>query len=244
MYDINNDEELDQLVESLMSNITDYFKHFFKKFKYLSDSEFKLLLDVIYGWYYLNYKFTNDIRTNEVDVYNLFEKIKSNNNTELPKKLYRGLSFETINKRDEFIDSIQRNGKITGKVFRLNKDIIYTSWTSNKGLLKKFLPKGEHIPETDKFGLILTLDTYNLDTSNITFSIDLLLDNEIDKKKFMKLVLSEEYRRNKSYIKDTNVSKLDPKEMFGYQHGAVFSLTENEFILNNVPTSICKIQLL
>ena len=79
-----------------------------------------------------------------------------------------------------------------------------------------------------------------LHTDNIFFSIEYLLRTEEERKEFLKLVLEQEHTENQKLVTSAKqVGKLDPNLMFGYQHGAMFSLMEKEFILKRTPISLC-----
>lgn len=232
---------LEGTLQTIIENIKSKFTYFSNKFKYLNDKEFETLLEVVYGWYYLNYKFPDDLEKKELNIHNLFEKIKKNNTNTLPSKLYRGLSFSTKKDLDNFMKEIKRTNKVNGKLFRLNKDTRYTAWSSSKKIAESFLPGGDN-SQNDKFGILLTVNTKQLKNENITFSMNFLLHNESEIKDFLGLVLKNEYNKNQKYIKDNSPKRLEAKTMFGYQHGSIFSVTEDEFILNNVPFDICKLE--
>lgn len=232
---------LEGTLQNMIDNIKSKFTFFSSKFKYLNDKEFQTLLEVVYGWYYLNYKFPDDLEKKEPNIHNLFEKIKKNNTTTIPSKLYRGLSFSTKKDLDNFMKEVKRTNKVNGKLFRLNKDTRYTAWSSSKKMTEAFLPGGDNSGD-NKFGIRLTIDTKQLKNDNITFSMTFLLHNEKEMKDFMGLVLKNEYNKNKKYIKDNSPKNLSAMLMFGYQHGTIFSIIEDEFILNNVPFDICKVE--
>ncbi len=232
---------LEGTLQTIIDNIKSKFMYFSNKFKYLNDKEFETLLNVIYGWYYLNSKFPDNLEKKYPEVYNLFEKIKKNNQMRLPSKLYRGLSFSTKRDRDNFLKEIKQKNLVNGKLFRLNQDTRYTGWSSSKKIAESFLPGGNS-SHHDNFGILLTIDTKFLKANNITFSMTFLLNNESEIKDFLGLVLKNEYNRNQKYIKDNSPKKLEAKTMIGYQHGTIFSVTEDEFILNNVPFDICKVE--
>ena len=231
------------LLEGTLSDIIDGIKSkflfFSSKFKYLDKKEFEILLSVLYGWYYLNYKFPDDLEKKQPHIHNLFEKIKKNNHTPIPPKLYRGLSFSTKKARDNFMKEIKQTNKVNGKLFRLNKDTRYTAWSSSKKVAETFLPGGAN-SHNDEYGILLTVETKQLKDENITFSMTFLLHTENEIRDFLSLVLKNEYNKNQQYIKTNPYNKLNAKKMFGYQHGTVFSITEDEYILNNVPYQICK----
>ena len=224
---------LEGTLQTIIDNIKSKFMYFSNKFKYLNDKEFETLLEVVYGWYYLNYKFPDDLEKKEPQIINLFEKIKKNNPMKLPPKLYRGLSFSNKKDLDNFIKEIKRTNKVNGKLFRLNKDTRYTAWSSSKKISESFLPGGDN-SHNDNYGILLTIDTKKLKDENITFSMTFLLHNENEIKDFLSLVLKNEYNKNQKYIMNNSTKRLNAKMMFGYQHGSLFSVTEDEFILNSL----------
>ena len=242
IYKINKNMLLkESFINRTIESIKSKFNFFSNKFKYLNNHEFETLLNVLYGWYYLNYKFPDDLEKKSPDVIKLFDKIKYNSKINLPLKLYRGLAFSTKKELDNFLSDIKTQNKVNGKLFRLKQDTRYTAWTSSKKLVNQFLPGGDN-SEDYMYGCLLTINTKNLNMDNFTFSMNLLLDKDEDKKEFLNLILKAEYNKNLKYINNTKPKKLDPKVMFGYQHGSVFSLIEDEYILNNVPYNICDIQ--
>ena len=231
---------LEGTLDTILNTIKTKFQFFLNKFKYLNEEEFETLLKVIYGWYYLNYKFPDDLEKRHPEIIKLFNKIKLNSNEKLPSKLYRGLSFATKKDFDNFLKECKTSGLVNGKIFRLNQNTKYTAWSSSKKIAKTFLPGGENSYEGDKFGCLLVLNTKDIDKDNITFGIKMLLTNEEETKEFLQMVLKSESDKNIKYINDTKSKKLDPKKMFGFQHGSVFSVMEDEYILNNVPYNKCK----
>ena len=233
---------LEGIIEDLIKTIKSKFTFFSSKFKYLTKEEFETLLNVLYGWYYLNHKFPDNLESKHPEVIKLFNKIKTNSNTKLPNTLYRGLAFSNKKDMDQFIKEIKDTGKVNGKLFRLKQDTRYTAWSSSKKIATSFLPGGEN-SHHDNYGCLITINTKDLKMDNFTFSIKLLLSNESEIKDFLQLILKMELDKNLKYINDTKSKKLDPRRMFGYQHGSVFSLIEDEYILNNVPFSICKVEV-
>ena len=233
------------ITEGTLTNIINIikskFSFFSSKFKYLSKEEFETLLNVLYGWYYLNYKFPDNLEKKHPNIIKLFDKIKTNTNIKLPLKLYRGLSFENKKDLDQFIKEIKTTGKVNGKLFRLQQDTRYTAWSSSKKIAETFLPGGEN-SHHENYGCLISINTKDLKRDNFTFSIKLLLSNEKEIKEFLGLILKSELDKNLKYIDNTKSKKLDPRRMFGYQHGSVFSLIEDEYILNNVPYNICEIK--
>lgn len=232
---------LEGTLDNIITTIKSKFTFFSNKFKYLNEKEFETLLNVLYGWYYLNHKFPDNLEVKHPEILKLFNKIKQNTQIKLPPKLYRGLSFS--NKKDmvQFLKEIEQTQKVNGKIFRLGKDTRYTSWSSSKKIAETFLPGGEN-SHHDRFGCLITINTKDLDMDNFTFSIKLLLSSENDIKDFLSLILKSELDKNLKYINETKSKRLDPRTMFGYQHGSVFSLIEDEYILNNVPYKICKVE--
>ena len=234
---------LEGTLQNIINSVKTKFNYFRNKFKYLNDKEFDTLLEVLYGWYYLNYKFPDDLEKKEPEIIKLFEKIKINNTQALPNKLYRGLTFATKKDLNNFLKDAEKTNLINGKIFRLDKDTRFTAWTSSKEVAKTFLPGGANSNQDRKYGILLTTEPKQLENKNILFSMTFLLHNEDEVKDFMKLVLKNEYNKNLSYVKNNPYKKLSGKTMFGYQHGTLFSITEDEFILSNVPFNKCKIEL-
>lgn len=173
-----------------MSPYNLYLIFFNKKFKYLTNDEFNILLNVLYGWYYLNHKFPDDLESKHPEVHNLFEKIKNNNIKPYPKKLYRGLSFSTEKKRNSFIENARKTNLIDGKIFRLNQNTRYTSWSASKKIADSFLPGGINTQD-DTYGVLFSVDTSKLINDNITFSMSFLLYNEKEIREFLLLVLKK-----------------------------------------------------
>lgn len=229
------------ILDNLLNVIKSKFLYFSNKFKYLNKKEFEMLLEVVYIWYYLNHKFPDNLEKKDPDLIKLFEKIKTHNTWPLPKALYRGLSFKSKKDLDNFLKESKRTNKIIGRIFRHNEDTRYTAWSSSKEVAETFLPNGSNSFDGYNYGCLLKIDPKDLKNENIIFSMSFLLHNEKDIKDFMEFVLKSEYEKNLKYVRSTPSRLLSGKMMFGYQHGTVFSITEEEFILSNVPFDKCNI---
>jgi hypothetical protein len=243
IYKINKYLLLEEasFLDHLSSGLKKLYNKFFNKFKTLSQSEFNELLNLLYGWYYLNYKLDDTFESKNKELVKIIQKIKTESNLKIPRKLYRGLSFDTGKDRKEFLDECEKTGYINGKIFRLKKSTHFTAWTSSKKIAETFLSDGENSSSDNGFSILIELDTLKLQNDNIFFSIEYLLRTEEERKEFLKLVLEQEHKENQKLVANAKkVGKLDPNQMFGYQHGAMFSLMEKEFILKLAPTSLCK----
>lgn len=242
IYKINKYLLLEEasFLERLSTELKRLYNKFFNRFKTLKQSEFNELLNLLYGWYYLNYKLGNNFESENKDLVKIIQKIKTESTLKTPRKLYRGLSFDSDKERQEFLDECKKTGYINGRIFRLKTATQFTAWTSSKKIAEKFLSGGDNSSSDNGFSTLIELDTSKLHVDNIFFSIEYLLRTEEERKEFLKLVLEQEYKGNQKLVaKAKRVRNLDPDQMFGYQHGAMFSLIEKEFILKLAPTSLC-----
>ena len=244
IYKINKNILLEEasFFDYLSTGLKKLYNKYFNKFKTLKQSEFNELLNLLYGWYYLNYKLDDNFESKHKNLVNIIQKIKTESTLKMPRKLYRGLSFDSGKERQEFLDECKKTGYINGRIFRLKTTTQFTSWTSSKKIAESFLSDGENSSSDNGFSTLIELDAAKLHTDNIFFSIEYLLRTEEERKEFLKLVLEQEHNENQKLIANAKqVGKLDPNLMFGYQHGAMFSLMEKEFILKRAPISLCTV---
>jgi hypothetical protein len=225
------------LEATIIDKLSNFFKDiktkfFNKSFKYLNDDDIKILLIFIYNHYYLNQSISaTDFKKLKI----IFEKIKGSSEKPVQKKLYRGLSFKTEKDLNSFITKSKKDG-IQG--YSNNQYREYASWSSDINIARKFCEDipGNYIPRSHKFGIMLELSDTNVINKQFVFSMESFLENVNEKKEFIKFIYQKQFEKNIKLIDNTKrITSLDPNKMVGEFHGTLYSVMENEYILNTVP---------
>lgn len=207
------------IIQTIKDKYFEIKERYSNNFKYLSEEEFDRLLIILHNWYYFNYTFPEDFPKNDLDK-SLISKIQKHG--KLPKVLYRALSFKTKKFRDNLLKDFKKNG-VTGKSGNT------TSWTSDIKIAQKFLPDNVY-GKNSKYGILLKI--YNKDfKNNILFSIENLLDNELERKVFLEKVFKIETTKYLKLIRNKNSRKLKANSMIGQMHGSLLSVAEKEYII-------------
>jgi hypothetical protein len=225
------------LEATIIDKLSNFFKDiktkfFNKSFKYLNDDDIKILMIFIYKHYYRNQTIsTPDFKKLKL----IFEKIKGSSEKHIPKKLYRGLTFETEKDLNSFITKSKKNG-IQG--YSNNQYREYASWSSDINIAKKFceIIPGNYIPRSHRFGIMLELSDADVINKQLVFSMESFLENIDEKKEFIKFIYQKQFEKNIKLIDATKrITSLDSHKMVGEFHGALYSIMENEYILNTIP---------
>ncbi len=225
---------------SIMTSINKFFKtikdNFFKEFKYLNQNEIDIFMEFIYWHYYRNSKLPNNFYTHRdhVDLVKIFQKIKDNNTKKLPQKLYRGITFKTKSAYDDFIKNSKKNGyqsinTITGKLLN------FSSWSSSKKKALEFIDlKGFAESSGHKYSTLLEIDKSSF-KDKIVFNMEYFLEDINEKKKFVKMIFSQEFSKNIKILEKVkhknDYIKMDDRLMLGKSHGTLFGLMEDEYIV-------------
>jgi hypothetical protein len=211
-------------------------KFFSKGFKYLTEEELDTLLEFIYWHYYRNRKMSNDfLESNKTKKFkDLFDKINKNIKR-MPNILYRGLYFKDEKEFNKFINFSKKYGFSSQNY--LDKEYArYSSWTSRKKIAESFFdPDGDFVSNDATIGVLLEVKLKDY-KDKFVFSIESLFVNPIEKKEFIKMILSKEFEKNMETIAKTkDISNINSMKLFGKMHGSVFSIKEFEYILDTIP---------
>ena len=243
IYKINKAKLIEESIIHKISNFIYNLKNkFTNKFKYLSNDDFEIFLNFLFWHYYKNSKLPKDFLTSKdsKSTVNVLEKIKNNSTKTFPKKLYRGLNFVTEVDYNKFISDSKKYG--ISSYYASSKEIsLASSWSSLKSVAEKFYNKDYFAYDNAKIGVMLEID-YTDYKPYFLFSMDHLLENDNEKKEFIKIIFSDEFYKNMKNISNLKSFKnLDDQKIIGKMHGALFGVIENEYILLSIPFDKVKI---
>lgn len=227
-----------KVISKVKETSENIYNKFFNKFKDLNTDEYNTMIRMCYNWFMLNNKYITS-NSKEMD---LFKKIKSrylSDGGNIPKKLYRGMTFKTKNDLNNFIKSFEEKKFLYS--FKSEKstkpDYPITSWSGDKeGTQDYFGNLKKHRPE--KYSIMMEIDTNLLKNNTILFNIKFLLKTREDRVSFLRMILKEDYLKQDKILKsnmDKNINR------FGANiKGALYAIAEDEYLLNKVPFNICK----
>jgi uncharacterized protein YdcH (DUF465 family) len=225
-----------KLVRKAIDKIANIFIRPKTYMNYLNEAEFNELLELMYGWYRMNYTLESifEYSKNNKDFKSLMTKLKTKSVEKLPRKLYRGFRWKTERQQQAFIKKLEA-GKFPPKQQ-------YSSWTTSKRIAKKFTPVGEYGKRTDdKYGILLEINPRDF-KEDIVFSTDPLFKSKEDINTFLKLVLVKYHKENLQELKKEKPNFDHIHDAADTIQGSIYSVEEKEYVLKNPSKNIDKIK--